>query len=79
MNDKSISFEKSITRLEEIVKLMEQGNVSLEDALKLFEEGTGLVKGCAKQLDEAELQVVKLMKGADGSPVETEFVNDGEV
>lgn len=79
MSDKSITFEKSITRLEEIVKQMEQGNVSLEDALKLFEEGTGLVKECARQLDEAELQVVKLMKGADGSPIETELVSDGEV
>lgn len=79
MSEKSISFEKSITRLEEIVKQMEQGNVALEDALKLFEEGTALVKDCARQLDEAELKVVKLMKGADGNPVETEFVSDGEL
>ena len=27
-------------------------------------------------LDKAELQVVKLMKSADGSPAETEFVRD---
>ena len=79
MSEKSIAFEKSISRLEEIVKLMEQGNVPLEDALKLFEEGTRLVSGCTKQLDEAELKVVRLTKGEDGNPVETEFAQDGEV
>ena len=79
MSEKSMTFEKTIERLEEIVKQMEQGNVPLENALQLFEEGTSLVKNCAKQLDEAELKVVKLMKGADGNPVEMEFENDGEV
>ena len=79
MSEKSMSFEKSMQRLDEIVKQMEQGNVPLEDALKLFEEGTTLVKTCSKQLDEAELKVVKLMKDSDGEPVEMEFENDGEV
>lgn len=78
MSTKSMEFEKSIERLEQIVSQMEQGNLSLDQALKLFEEGTGLVKSCAKQLDEAELRVVRLMKGADGEPQETEFSQDGE-
>ena len=47
-----------------------------EQALKLFQEGTGLVKTCDEMLSEAELQVVKLMKGADGAPVETEYTRD---
>lgn len=71
------SFELSMKRLEEIVRQMEQGNVSLEESLRLFEEGTGLVARCTKQLDEAELKVVRLMKGPDGMPVETEF-EDGK-
>ena len=78
MSQQSVEFEKAISRLEEIVKQMEQGNLPLEKALQLFEEGTSLVKTCAQKLDEAELKVVKLMKGADGTPVETEFVSDGE-
>ena len=78
MNEKSMEFEKALVRLEEIVKQMEQGNLPLDAALQLFEEGTALVKLCAKQLDEAELKVVKLMKGEDGSPVETEFRNENE-
>ena len=78
MSDRSVKFENAIERLEEIVKQMEQGNLSLDAALQLFEEGTGLVKQCSKQLDEAELKVVRLMKTADGTPAETEFVNHGE-
>ncbi len=76
MREKSVSFEKSIERLDAIVRSLEQGNVPLEQALKLFHEGTGLVKTCDEMLSEAELQVVKLMKGADGAPVETEYTRD---
>lgn len=72
-----MNFEQSLKRLEEIVRQMEQGNVPLEESLKLFEEGTALAAACSKQLDEAELKVVQLMKGADGQPVEMEFI-DGE-
>lgn len=73
MNEESKNFEQSLARLDEIVRQMERGDVPLEASLKLFEEGTGLVAFCEKLLDEAELKVVRLTKGADGEPVETEF------
>jgi len=79
MSQQNIQFEDGLKRLEEIVKKMEQGNVSLEESLKLFEEGTALVSICGKQLDEAELKVVRLMKGADGNPVEMEFEHGNEI
>jgi len=71
-----LHFEQALKRLEEIVKQMEQGNVSLEESLKLFEEGTALAADCAALLDAAELKVVRLMKGKDGNPVEMEFEHD---
>ena len=71
MKQESQTFEQSLARLEEIVKQMERGDVPLEQALSLFEEGTGLVGSCTKLLDEAELKVVQLTKGADGTPQET--------
>ena len=77
MSRESQTFEQSLGRLEEIVKQMERGDVPLEQALSLFEEGTALVGSCRKLLDEAELKVVQLTKGADGTPQETEFA-DGE-
>ncbi len=76
MSEASKTFEQSIERLDEIVKLMERGSVPLEQALKLFQEGTALVKSCNSMLDAAELEVVQLMKGADGTPLETEFTRD---
>ena len=78
MNEQSQSFEKSMNRLEEIVRHMERGDVPLEQALGLFEEGTSLVTFCSKLLDEAELKVLQLSKGPDGNPVETEFDHELE-
>ncbi len=76
MSEQSRSFEQSIDRLDAIVRSLEQGNVPLEQALKLFQEGTGLVKSCDEMLTKAELEVVKLMKGADGAPVEQELEHE---
>ena len=67
MEDKT--FEQKMLRLEEIVAKLEKGDVPLSDSLALFEEGTGLAASCRTQLDRAEQQVVRLMKGADGDPV----------
>ena len=74
--EQSKSFEAAMKRLEEIVRTMERGELPLEESLKLFEEGTALVRGCAKQLDEAEMKIVKLMKGPDGEPMEQEFADE---
>ncbi len=76
MATKKLTFEQSITRLDEIVKALERGDRPLEDALTLFEEGTGLIRSCGKVLDEAEQKVVKLQRGADGAPEETPFTEE---
>ncbi|HPX55609.1 MAG TPA: exodeoxyribonuclease VII small subunit [Syntrophales bacterium] len=55
-------FEENLNRLEEIVKKMENGDLSLEDSLKAFEEGIKLSRLCAKKLDEAERRVEVLLK-----------------
>ena len=76
MAETSKSFEASLERLETIVRQLEQGNAPLEESLKLFQEGTALVQSCAKLLDSAEQEIVKLTKTADGTPAETEYVRD---
>ncbi len=76
MSTESMNFEQSLRRLDEIVRQMERGDVPLQEALKLFEEGTTLVTSCNKLLDEAELKVVQLTKGEDGTPQETEFTDE---
>ena len=59
-------FEKSLTRLEEVVKRMESTDLSLDEAMKLFEEGVKLSRECQKQLEEAEGRVEILLRKADG-------------
>ena len=76
MNEMNRSFEQNITRLEQIVRAMERGDVPLEESLKLFQEGTDLVRSCSKLLDEAQLQVKKIMTAPDGSPVEEDFADE---
>ena len=76
MKEQSMTFEASLKRLDEIVSRMERGDVPLDEALSLFEEGTALVKSCTKLLDEAELKIVRLTKGNDGAPEETEFTDE---
>jgi len=59
-------FEKSLARLEEVVKRLESAELSLDDAMSLFEEGVKLSRDCQKQLEEAEGRVEILLKKADG-------------
>ena len=68
MPEKKPTFEKSITRLDEIVTRLEKGDVPLDDALGLFEEGTALVKLCAGLLDTAEQKVMQLTKSSGEEP-----------
>lgn len=76
MNQQNLTFEASMVRLEQIVRTMERGDAPLEESLKLFQEGTELVRSCGKLLEEAELQVKKIMTAPDGSPVEEEFIHE---
>ena len=54
------TFEENMSRLEEIVSLLERGDATLGNA-------------CRKELDTAEQKVVKLSKGPDDAPVEHDF------
>jgi exodeoxyribonuclease VII small subunit len=76
MNQNNKTFEENMGRLEQIVRAMERGDVALEESLKLFQEGTELVRSCGKLLDEAELQVKKIMTDANGNPTEEAFADE---
>ena len=76
MNQRNKTFEQNMSRLEQIVRTLERGDAALEDSLALFQEGTALVQQCGKLLDEAELQVNKIVAMPDGKP-EKEVFADG--
>ncbi len=54
------TFEKAMTRLEQIVSMLESGRCTLDESLKLFEEGTKLTAYCSKSLKTAEQTIIKL-------------------
>ena len=76
MNQKNMTFEQNMERLEQIVRAMEKGDVALEESLKLFQEGTALVCSCSNILDQAQLMVKKVASSPDGSPTEEDFPVD---
>ena len=65
----SLKFESSLTRLEELVRTLEQGDLSLEESLKVFEEGIRLSKNCTKLLNEAEKKVEMLINDKEQEAV----------
>lgn len=67
-----MGFEQKLSRLEEIVQSMEEGDLSLEDSLKYFEEGVKISRQCHSQLDKAEQKVQVLLKADETSGIETE-------
>lgn len=74
-NDTS-TFEGAISRLEEIVKLLESGNAPLDLSLSLFEEGAALVKQCNSQLENAEQKIKILLQKQDGTYESEDFGTD---
>lgn len=68
-----LSFEKSLEKLEEIVKKLESGELSLEDSIKAFEEGVLLAQNCGKKLDQAEKKVEILLSSKEGSSTKEPF------
>ena len=73
---KKVSFEEALTRLEEIVKELENGTAELDKSLDMFEEGIKLVKLCTEKLDDAEKRISIVMKNGEGTYDEKPFGAD---
>jgi exodeoxyribonuclease VII small subunit len=72
----NLSFEASLSELEQIVTELEQGDVSLDDALKQFERGIKLVRQSQTKLEQAQQKVSILLNEGDTNL--TEFKVEGE-
>lgn len=75
--EKEKSFEEMLTRLEEIVKLLDRVETPLDTSLALFEEGAGLVRLCTEKLDAAQQKVNILTRAENGDVVEAPFSPEG--
>lgn len=60
------TFESALSRLEEITRELEDGELSLENSLKKFDEGIKLADFCNQKLTEAKAKVeILLEKGGE--------------
>ena len=59
---KEMTYEQAISRLEEIVSILEKNEVSLDEALGIFEEGTRLTSLCAEKLKNAKSKITEINK-----------------
>jgi len=69
--EESVNFEAAMAELEQLVKRMENGDLSLDESLKAFERGVLLTRQCQKSLAEAELKVKML--SAEGAVEELDI------
>lgn len=66
-------FEKSMERLETIVRTLEKGEVPLEESLALFEEGVRIARICSQRLDKVEGKIEILLRVENETPVTAPF------
>lgn len=68
--EKGISIEEGLTRLDEILTKMEEKDTDLSESFALYEEGMKLIKGVNEEIDTVEKKVMMLK--SDGEIVEFE-------
>ena len=71
---KPANFEDGLARLEQIVHVLEEGEIGLDGALTHYEEGVGLLRHCYTQLEQAERRIEVLAEvREDGTAVVEPF------
>ncbi|WP_031408371.1 exodeoxyribonuclease VII small subunit [Geobacillus vulcani] len=60
--EKEMTFEEAMKRLEKIVEKLEEGNVPLEEAIAFFQEGIKLSKLCHDKLQHVEKQLEYMLR-----------------
>ena len=55
-----MTFEQTLNRIDEIIKLLSDGDIPLEQAVELYKEGTQSIADCSKKLDDAQNEILKV-------------------
>lgn len=66
----NMSFEESLSELEQLVKELEQGDLPLEQAMKHFERGIALANAGQQKLSSAEQQIKVLRENTPEAPLD---------
>jgi exodeoxyribonuclease VII small subunit len=68
-----LTYEAAVSRLEEIVTLLERGEAPLDESMDLFREGVRLSSFCSGKLKEMKEEMVKLVDaGGSVAPIDQE-------
>lgn len=62
---KSASYEEMIARLEEIVRILESGELSLDETMRVYKEALTLSEKCAKLLEKFRGEVSLVRNGEE--------------
>ncbi len=66
------TFETAMSRLEEIVSLLENGGATLDETMALYTEGSKLAAFCSSKLEKAQQSVIKIDEAKNVKADETE-------
>jgi len=67
MPKKIIKFEQALTRLHNIVEIIEDSDTTLDESIKLYKEGLTMAQNCGDILGKYEAEVLELKKDADAA------------
>ncbi|KYP81007.1 exodeoxyribonuclease VII small subunit [Ferroacidibacillus organovorans] len=73
LDEQQVPFESALARLEEVVRMLESGELSLDAALSTYQEGMQLVGICRARLQNAE-QRVEQVTSSKGELLRTAFL-----
>jgi exodeoxyribonuclease VII small subunit len=60
-NEQKLSFEEAMSKLEQIVDKLEEGDVPLEEAISFYKEGMELSMLCHDKLKSVEEQLTQII------------------
>lgn len=63
--EKEMTYEQAVGRLEEIAGLMESGKLSLDESMKLYDESVRLTEFCYSKLEAFKQRVYEVTSSGE--------------
>jgi exodeoxyribonuclease VII small subunit len=73
-----MTYEEAISRLDELVRRLEDAEIPLEESLTAFQEGIALSRYCREKLAEIEYKVEYLLKGEQQTPLVDDYPDNAD-
>lgn len=77
MNNVDLTYEEAMSKLELILKELEEDNCTLDESIKKFKDGVQLYNYCNELLNRAEGEIKILLEDEKGELLDEEFPMEG--